>query len=114
MPIWPALLLAPALALTEQSIAFALSTPACETQNDPWLHLLPLAFAAATLVFTAMAAKAVGRLRRAGAALPHADAGRRSLRAYFLACVAVGSGALSTLAILAMWVPQWCTPACSG
>ena len=109
---WPALLLAPLLALAEQSIVYALSTPACQSQRAAWLHGVPLAFVAATLFLTAMAWGEARRL--AGGAPPHLDADRRALRRYFLACVATGLGALSSLAIVAMWLPQWVLSPCAG
>lgn len=89
MRIWPALLLSPLLALTEQSIVYALSTPACETQREAWLHAIPLSFAALTLVFTLVAWVECTRLRKAGADIPHLDADTGNLRRYFIARIAV-------------------------
>jgi hypothetical protein len=109
---WPALLLAPLLALAEQSIVYALATPTCQTQREAWLHGVPLLFVAAILAFTVMAWRQARR--QAGAVAPHVDADRRALRGYFLACVAAGIGALSALAIVAMWVPQWVLSPCAG
>jgi hypothetical protein len=111
---WPALLLAPLLALAEQSIVYALATPTCETQREAWLHGVPLGFIAVTLLFTGMAWVEVQRLRRDGLAAPHLDADRRALRRYFVAWVAVGLGALSSLAIAALWVPQWVLSPCAS
>ena len=50
----------------------------------------------------------------AGLQLTDIDADRRALTRYFLACVAAGLGALSSLAIVAMWVPQWVLSPCAG
>ena len=66
---WPALLLAPLLALAEQSIVYALSTPTCQTQREAYLHGVPIVFIAVTLLFTAMAWGEARRLRRDGLAL---------------------------------------------
>jgi len=46
-------------------------------------------------------------LRIEGAASPHLDGDERSLRRYFVARVAVWSGSLSALVIVALWIPQW-------
>ena len=110
MPVWPALLLAPMMALGEQLIAYALSTPACQTQLDLWMHLVPLAFASVTAVFTALAWLQMRRL----ALLPHVDADTASHRRYFVARIATWCGALSTLAIVAMWIPQWMLSPCAA
>ena len=110
MPVWPALLLSPLLALAEQSVVYALSTPSCETQRAEWLHLLPPGFAAVTLAFTALAWIELRRQARE----PHADADPAGHRAHFVAQVAVWSSALSTLAIVAMWVPQWWLSPCTS
>lgn len=114
MPAWPALLIAPLLALAEQSIVFALATPACQTQREAWLHAVPLVFVTLTLLFTAMAWREARRLRRAGNEPPQADADARGARRYFVACMAVASGALSSLAIAAMWLPQWVLSPCAS
>ena len=111
---WPALLLGPVLALAEQSIVYALSTPTCQSQREAWLHGVPLVFMAVTLLFTAMAWGEARRLRRDGLGAPHADADTRALRRYFVACAATGVGALSTLAIVAMWIPQWVLSPCAS
>jgi hypothetical protein len=77
---------------------YALSTPACQTQREAWLHGVPLVFVAATLLFTGMAWREARR--RSAALAVHLDADRRALTRYFLACIATGLGALSSLAIL--------------
>jgi hypothetical protein len=114
MLIWPALLLAPLSALTEQSIVYALSTPTCQTQREAWLHGIPLVFLALTLLFTAMAWTESRRLRGAVADAAHVDADARGMRRYFLARVAVWSGALSSLIIFALWIPQWVLSPCTA
>jgi hypothetical protein len=111
---WPALLIAPLLALAEQSTVYALVTPACERQLSAWLHAVPAGFLVVTLLLTAMAWRQARRFQREGAAQPHADADAMASRRYFVAWIGVGSGALSSLAIVAMWVPQWVLSACSS
>ena len=113
MRIWPALLLAPLLALTEQSVVYALATPTCHTQREAWLHIVPLTFALVTLVFTLLARAEAAR-QRALAADPHPDVDLTELRRYFLARIAVWCGALSTLVIVALWIPQWVLSPCTA
>jgi hypothetical protein len=110
MPLWPALLLSPALALASQSLAYALSSPACAAQREAWMHVVPGSFMLMTLAFTAMAWAALRSSRAGAGGSPDADAA--PTRRHFLAWVAVGCGALSTLAILAMWIPQWMLSPC--
>jgi hypothetical protein len=114
MPAWPALLLAPLLALAEQSIMYALSTPSCQTQRDAVLNVIPLAFLIATAVLTVFAFSAARRLRRGADDSPQADADALESRRYFVAWMAVGSGALSSLVILATWVPHWVLSPCAS
>jgi len=112
--IWPALLLAPLLALTEQSVAYALATPTCQVQGEAWHQLVPLPFIALTLLFTVMAWMQVRKLAAQGQGQPHLDADTRELRPYFAARMAVWSGGFSTLVIVALWVPQWVLSPCAG
>jgi divalent metal cation (Fe/Co/Zn/Cd) transporter len=116
MLIWPALLLAPLLALAEQSIVYALATPTCQTQREAWLHGVPFGFVVLTLALTAMAWHEARRLRRdtLDADAGHVDTDARTLRRYFLARVAVWSGALSSLVIVALWLPQWVLSPCAS
>ncbi len=112
--IWPALLLAPLLALTEQSVAYALSTPTCQAQAEAWHQLVPLPFALLTLAFTLMAWRTARALAAQGLDQPHVDADTQELRRYFAARMAVGCGAFSTLVIVALWIPQWVLSPCAG
>jgi hypothetical protein len=114
MRIWPALLLAPLLALTEQAVVYALATPTCHTQRQAWLHILPVAFAIVTLVFTLMAWVDASRQRAITAGAAHLDVDAPEVRRYFLARIAVWCGALSTLVIVAVWIPQWVLSPCAA
>jgi hypothetical protein len=107
---WPALILAPLLALAEQALAYALATPGCAHQHDAVLHVVPLGFLLAALATTAMAW--ADARRRAPEGGGHADADRLGANRYFIACAATGVGALASLAIVAMWVPLWWLPPC--
>jgi hypothetical protein len=108
MMSWPALILAPLLALAEQALAYALATPGCAHQQGATLHVVPLVFLLATLAMTALAWVDARRHAAGG----HADADRPGNNRHFIACAATGVGGLSCLAILAMWVPLWWLPAC--
>jgi hypothetical protein len=108
------MLLAPLLALAEQAILYALATPTCQTQREAWLHALPVAFTAMTALLTAAAWTQARRLRREGLGEPHTDGDGAALRRYFVACVAAGLGLLSTLAIVALWIPQWVLSPCAS
>ena len=98
--IWAPMLVAPLLALAQQSIAYALVTPLCSRQAGGWLHALSAAFVLATVALTGAAWQ---EMRRTDAA---------PLNRRFLARVAVGVAAVSVIALLAMWIPQWLVPVC--
>lgn len=110
LPVWPALLLAPALVLAEQSLAYALVAPLCARQQGAWLHAVPLAFIAVVLLLTLLAALEVRRLGGRQAAAAVRDAA--TLRPLFVARIATGLGALSLLVLLALWMPQWWLSPC--
>ncbi len=106
MRIWVALLVAPLLALTDQSVAFAVVGWACAHQSAYAIHVVHLLFLALT---AACALFAAGQWRAAG----RADAnGESAARARFLFPLATASAALSALAIGAMWLPAWLIGSC--
>ena len=96
MAIFIALIVAPLLALADQSIALAMVSASCARGGTLALHAVHLAFLAATI------AAAFFALARWRAATPHK----------FLAGIAVASAALSSLAIAAMWIPVWLISPC--
>lgn len=104
MRIWPALLLAPALALADQAIAFAVIGWACARGQPAVVHAVHVAFfvAAAGTLPAAWREWKESRTR-------HAAAGQRES---FLAGLAVGSAALSALVIAAMSLPTWAIGPC--
>jgi hypothetical protein len=106
MRIWLALLLAPVLALADQSVALSLTTWACAHQQPLAMHAAHLLFMAAAAASTVLAWQAWRGT--AGAGGNHETLARRR----FLAGVATGSGALSTLVIAAMWAPNWVLSPC--
>jgi hypothetical protein len=104
MRTWPALLLAPVLALADQVVAFAIVGWACARGEPIIVHVVHVAFfvAAAATLPSAWQAWKTSRKRRAAA----------SERESFLAGLAVGSAALSTLVIAAMSLPTWLIAPC--
>jgi len=98
---WPALVLAPLVALLEQALSYALSTPLCQRQLGAWMHLVP-AFSL-LLVFVFIALALLDWRRRAGQ-----PAGR------FISGVSLAMGGLCALTIAAMWVPIWWLSPCAG
>ena len=107
---WPALLVAPVLALVDQSAAYALLPWACATQNAPWLngvHLVFLLGALATLVPAARGVRASHGLRKA-------DSGEAGDRPRLLPIAALLVGLLSSLVIVAMWIPHAVLSPCYG
>jgi hypothetical protein len=106
MRVWIALLVAPVLALADQGIAFATASWACEHQNALAAHVVHATFLAATLAATA----AVWQLWRETRRIETAD--ETLVRRHFVAGLATASGALSALAIAAMWIPTWVLAPC--
>jgi len=116
MTVWPALLLAPLLALGHLSLAYALVTPSCARQDGLTLHGLAVLSLLASLFMTWLAWRTWRRLPppdEASSRVSHADASHADRRQPFLALVATLTGALSTLVIVAMWLPVWLLPPCT-
>jgi hypothetical protein len=107
---WPALLLAPALTLANLSITYALVPPSCARQNTAALHLVSGAILLLCILFSWQAWK---NWRAARADVP-ADSDRRAQRPPFVAIVAVMTGALSSLTVLAQWFPSWILSPCAS
>ena len=113
---WPALLLAPLAALTQLSLAHALVTPACMAQAGALEHAVAAGGLGFTLVCTALAWAQRRHLERHRPALaplpPGGESDAAAHRGWLLARIAVGSGALSALVALALWIPAWLLPPC--
>jgi hypothetical protein len=105
---WPGLLIAPLLALADQSITYAMVEWSCETQHHAAPHGVHLVFLLLTLATIWMAQ---GNPPRPGV---RADSGDRATARSFVATMAILVGALSALVIVAMWVPQWILSPCHG
>ena len=120
---WPALLLAPLLALTQLSVAYSLVGVACETQSRAGLHAVAAVFVLLVAITVAMAWQG---WRRQATSLardaPSADARRHPATAAdghhaehrppFLAMVSLLTGALSLLVAITLWVPIWFLSPC--
>jgi len=115
--VWPALLVAPSLALAHLSTAFALVTPLCGAQKEVLLHPLSAASLVIALALTLIAWRAwrrtVGGVDLPGSGVTASESIEQRARASFLALVGTLVGALSTLVIAAMWLPVLVLPACN-
>jgi hypothetical protein len=106
MRIWIALLVAPVLALTDQSVAYSVVSWACAHQNGYAVHLVHLSF----LVVTSLCAVIAWRGRQAAARANAHDAAFERMN--FLLPLATASAALSALSVAAMWLPTWLIASC--
>jgi len=104
--IWFPLLAVPTLALLDQSIAYVMAIWACTHQNSMVVHAVhaPFFLVGAIGVFVAW------RCWRELA--PVKVRNDRLARRHFLAGVAIGASALSTLVIVAMWSVTWVLRPC--
>ena len=115
---WPALLLAPLVALAQQSIAYALVTPACAQQSRSVLHAVAAGSGVRVRAVRALAGRAwcappaPGEVRGESRAVTFADGNGASARPRFVDLVAVTVGALSALVCVAQWVPIWILSPC--
>jgi hypothetical protein len=110
---WPALLVAPSLALTNLSVTYALTTPACARQS----MLAPNLASGVFLLACAWMSWGAWRNWRAGLRADGSTAGETDAapdRPPFLALVATMVGALSCLVVLAQWFPQWVLSPCAS
>jgi hypothetical protein len=103
-----ALVLAPLLALADQSAAYSVVQWSCEHQNALPGHAFHALFLVATLLLTALAWTEL-RVRPAPA---REDAASATWP--FIAGVGFASGLFSALVIAALWLPQWVLSPCLG
>ena len=104
MRIWPALLVAPTLALADQAIAYAAVGWACAHEQAVVVHLVHALF----LVAAAASLLPACRVWTA----THVNGDETVRRQHFLAGLAIASAALSVLVIAAMWMPTWVIAPC--
>jgi hypothetical protein len=121
---WPALLLAPLVALAQQSIAYSLVQLSCETQTRGGLHAVSVVAVLLVAVMTAMAwqgwrhqASSLrddgSAARQGGPAVSAAESHQATYRPPFVALLAVLVGALSLLVTVSLWIPIWFLSPCS-
>jgi hypothetical protein len=107
MRTWPALLLAPLLALAQQSLCLWLTKYACEQQTTLALNVVPAVTLSAIAVLTALAASewqsSRGRPDRDVGNRPQADTAR-CRRHHLLAVSGTLIGGFSALVSALMWV----------
>jgi hypothetical protein len=105
MRIWFPLLLAPILALSDQTIAYATAGWACASQRPFAVHVVHAVFLVACLAGIAMAVTLFRETRAA-------EGDERHHVRHFLAGVSIASATLAALVIAAMWMPSWVLSPC--
>ena len=110
MANWPALLIAPFLALSNLAITYALATPECSRQSDSAMHIVSAVILVICLLLTFGAWRnwlVQGGAQKAG----QQDAA--GMRGRFISAVAGMCGMLSCLVVIAQWFPQWVLSPCA-
>ena len=110
MKNWPALLVAPTLALTNLAITYALVTPSCKRQNMLAPHLV----SALLLLACAWMSWAAWRNWRDDPGERAQPSDATPYRRPFVALVAAMVGGLSCLVVIAQWFPQWVLSPCAS
>jgi hypothetical protein len=108
MQTWAALLGAPSVVLVNLSVNSALVSSACALQTNAPLQ----AVTGAALAFSLFATLIAWRRWRETSVHAAPDSVALAARPVFLASVATGVGAISTLTLVAMAVPQWLLSPC--
>ena|SRR5438132_4735537 len=106
MRIWLALIIAPVLALTDQSVSLALAGWSCVHHMTVIPHAVHVVALLVTLVATVMA------LRLWRATVSARTTNEALARRHFLAGVATAVGFLSAVVVAAMWIPNWMLSPC--
>jgi len=110
MRTWPGIVLAPLLALADQSVAYALVEYGCHAQQYSTLQLVHVVFLLGALATLIPAWPGAMRPKVADRALP----GDSHDRHHFMSMVSLMVASLSALAIVALWIPQWVLSPCFG
>ncbi len=105
----PTLVLAPALALADQSVAYAFVPWGCSHQHGLWIDAVHATFLAVTLLLSVRSWRDLraASLAASGAGEEGWPGDRR-----MIARLGLLLGLLSSLAIFAMWVPHWALSPC--
>jgi hypothetical protein len=106
---WPALILAPLLALADQSVTYAMAGWGCAHQQRIPMDVVHALFLLGALAFTAMAFAASRQALREWRS-PLFSVQRDG----FLGISGTMVGLLSAGIIVAMWIPQWFLSPCYG
>ena len=112
MRIFAAFLIAPLLALADQSVAYAFAGWSCAHQHEMLphgVHAVFLALAIATAFFAWTESRAALREVR-----PAREAGFSVQRHDVLAICGLAVAVLSATVIVALWIPQWVLSPCFG
>jgi hypothetical protein len=104
--IWLGLLVAPILALVDQTVALSMTTWVCRGQHGLAIHIVHAAFAVATTGATLLA------WQRWHQEADDATGSETAARRRFLAGMAIGVSALSLLVVVTMWFPTWLISSC--
>ncbi|MGZ5888147.1 MAG: hypothetical protein ACXWKI_14515 [Ramlibacter sp.] len=110
MKNWPALLVAPFLALSNLAITYALVTPSCSHQRMLAPHLV----SALLLIACAWMSWMAWRNWSDAGAQHDLPSDARQKRRPFVALVAFMVGSLSCLVVIAQWFPQWVLSPCAS
>jgi TRAP-type C4-dicarboxylate transport system permease small subunit len=110
MKNWPALLVAPTLALSNLAITYALVTPSCSRQD----MLAPRLVSALLLILCAWMSWGAWRNWAGAPAHDGRPGDAAPARKPFVALVALMSGSLSCLVVIAQWFPQWVLSPCAN
>ena len=108
MRTWPGIVLAPVLALADQSIAYALVPWGCSYQHFAALQVVHLVFLLGALATLVPAWHGAMRRRVPDRAMP----GDNHDRHHFMSVVSLMTGSFSALVIVALWIPQWVLSPC--
>jgi len=121
---WPALLLAPLIALADLSVVYSLVTPACMRQDRSGLHAVAAASLVIVLALTMLAwrawrdetagvqGQATSEMANGPRDVTRADGDAAADRQRFVALIAVLVGALSGCVCVALWLPIWLLSPC--
>ena len=110
MRVWPGLLLAPLLALADQSVAYVLAGWSCAHGHAAVPHGVHALFLVATLAATALAWTAARTAFEATRVEGPFSVHRRDA----MALCSLAVGAYSAAVVVALWIPQWMLSPCFG